>query len=207
VKPVSDERAATMIDVAFALDGNTLPCDHRYALAEAVEGALPWLAGLPGAGVHHLNLVHGTGREAMLSRRTRLTLRVPRECADDACALAGVELNVAGRRLRAGAAQRRELLRHGTLYAHFVAADGADELIFLVAVKEELTALGVQCRPICGRRQVGEGGLLMGFSLMLDALSPDHSLRMLEAGLGRHRRLGCGLFVPHRSAAAVGTPS
>jgi hypothetical protein len=47
----------------------------------------------------------------------------------------------------------------------------------------------------------------MGFSLMLDALSPDHSLRMLEAGLGRHRRLGCGLFVPHRSAAAVGTPS
>jgi hypothetical protein len=42
---------------------------------------------------------------------------------------------------------------------------------------------------------------------MLDGLSRSAALRVLEAGLGRHRRLGCGLFVPHRSAAAVGTPS
>jgi len=27
---------------------------------------------------------------------------------------------------------------------------------------------------------------------------------VLEHGLGAHRRLGCGMFVPHKSAAAVG---
>ena len=31
--------------------------------------------------------------------------------------------------------------------------------------------------------------------------------RVLDAGLGRHRRQGCGLFVRHKSAAAVGTPA
>jgi hypothetical protein len=39
---------------------------------------------------------------------------------------------------------------------------------------------------------------------MLHGLATAASLRVLEAGVGRHRRLGCGLFVPHKSAAAVG---
>lgn len=203
-----DERIPAMVDVAFALDGgDTLACDHRYALAEALESELPWLGGLPSAGVHHLNLVAGTGPELMVSRRTRLTLRVPRERADDAGAIAGTHLDVGGHRLRVGEPQCRELLPYRTLYAHFVAAGDTDELAFLRAVGEELARLGVQCRPVCGRLQVRERGLLKGFSLMLDGLSPDHSLCVLESGLGAHRRLGCGLFVPHRSAAAVGVPS
>ncbi|MEK7361238.1 MAG: type I-MYXAN CRISPR-associated protein Cas6/Cmx6, partial [Pseudomonadota bacterium] len=34
--------------------------------------------------------------------------------------------------------------------------------------------------------------------------SPEHSLRMQATGLGAERKLGCGLFIPHKSAAAVG---
>jgi CRISPR-associated protein Cas6 len=124
----------------------------------------------------------------------------------DGALLVGAELQVAGRRLRVGAMQARELLPHGTLYAHLVAADDDDELVFLSAARAELDALGVPCRTICGRHQVTEGGALHGYSLMLDGLSAAAALRVLEAGLGRHRRLGCGVFVPHRSAAAVGTP-
>jgi len=41
---------------------------------------------------------------------------------------------------------------------------------------------------------------------MVDQLSAAQALRLMEHGLGAHRRLGCGLFVPHRSAAAVGAP-
>jgi CRISPR-associated protein Cas6 len=204
---VSDEpAAATMIDVAYALEGETLPWDYRFLLADALERAAPWLGGAAGAGVHRLNLVQGGGREAMLSRRTRLILRLPRELADAACALAGAELSVAGRRLRLGAAQRRELQHHRTLYAHLVAAAGAGELDFMRAVQDELVRLGVRCVPVCGLHQVVEAGALSGFSLMLDGLLPDQSLRVLDAGLGAHRRLGCGLFVGHKSAAAVGTP-
>jgi len=67
--------------------------------------------------------------------------------------------------------------------------------------------MGVACRPICGLHQVVEDGALQGFSLMLDGLANAASLRVLACGLGAHRRLGCGVFVPHRSAAAVGTPA
>jgi CRISPR-associated protein Cas6 len=106
-----------------------------------------------------------------------------------------------------GAAHVRELLPYSAIYAHLVATDDADEARFVAAVAGELQALDVACRAICGRHQVTEGGALHGFSLMLDGLGPAQSMRVLEAGLGPHRRLGCGLFVPHKSSVAVGTPA
>ncbi|MFI4931427.1 MAG: type I-MYXAN CRISPR-associated protein Cas6/Cmx6, partial [Burkholderiales bacterium] len=58
----------------------------------------------------------------------------------------------------------------------------------------------------CGRRQqIGAPGrVITGFSLMLHGLSAADSLRVQRAGVGPHRMLGGGIFVPHRSAAAVG---
>lgn len=203
---MSANRPATMIDVAFRVAGDALPDDHRFALASALERALPWLADTPQAGVHGLNLVSGSGSEALVSPRTRLRLRLPRERADQACALSGTELALGGRRLRVGPAQRRELVQHHTLYAHLVACDGADELAFMRMVGTELDRLGVRCSPVCGRHRVVERGVLPGFGLMLDGLAPDQSLTVLESGLGAHRRLGCGLFIGHKSAAAVGAP-
>jgi len=199
--------AAAMVDVAFALEGEPLPRDHRRALAQALEQALPWLATLEGAGIHRLNVSAGGGPQALLSRRTRLTLRVPRDRAADLRMLEGAELAIGEQRLRLGESHERELLPWGTLYAHVVAADDADESAFLRAVAGELEALGVACRVICGRRQELEAGTLQGFGLMLDGLSREGALRMLDCGLGGHRRLGCGVFVPHKSAAAVGSPA
>lgn len=204
-----DEPSATMVDLAFALEGRVLPRDHRELLAAALEAALPWLAETPGAGVHRLNLAHGAGAEALLSLRTKLVLRVPRDRAGDAAALVGTTLDLGGHALRVGALHARELLPWGTLYAHLVATDAGavpDEAAFLRAVEAELQELGVPCRPICGRLQQLEAGRVQGYSLMLDGLSAADSLRIQTAGLGSHRRLGCGVFVPHKSAAAVGSP-
>jgi CRISPR-associated protein Cas6 len=197
--------AADMIDVAFALEGRALPLDHRHALAEALEAALPWLRQEPGSGVHRLNLVR-SGAEALVSPRTRLTLRVPRARGGDACALAGSELHVGAHVVRATRPQPRELLAHGTLYAHLVAAEETEEDVFLRRIRSELDALGVRGEPVCGRWQAVEAGLLVGCSLMLSGLDREQSLQVLQRGLGAHRRLGCGLFVPHKSAAAVGAP-
>ncbi len=82
----------------------------------------------------------------------------------------------------------------------------ADEIAFMRRTYAELDSLQVSCRVICGRRQSVDGGRLVGYGLMLDGLSSAHALRMLDAGLGPHRRQGCGIFVPDKSAAAVGTP-
>lgn len=199
--------APRIVDIAFTLAGDSLPRDHRRALADALERALPWLAGLHGAGIHRLNVSAGAGPRALLSGRTRLTLRLPRERARDAAVLAGTDIHVGRQQLHIGAHHIRELLPYGTLYAHLVAADDADEGAFMRAADAELQVLGVPCRLICGRRQLVESGVVQGFSLMLDGLAPAHALRVLEAGLGPQRRLGCGVFVAHKSAAAVGTPS
>ena len=85
-----------------------------------------------------------------------------------------------------------------------VDAEVADEAAFLAAAERELKDLGVRGRAICGRWQSLEAQELVGCSLMVDQLSPEDALVVLECGLGRHRRLGCGLFVPHKSSAAVG---
>jgi CRISPR-associated protein Cas6 len=203
----ADEAQAAMVDLAFAVQGDVLPRDHRRSLAEAVLRALPWLAGLqPRAGLHRLN-VSGTGvAQVLLSRRTRLVLRLPRERAQEAARLAGMHLDIDGHGLRLGEAHVRELLPWGTLYAHFVATEESDEAAFLRAVEAELETLGVSCRAICGRAQAVEAGRLHGYSVMLDGLSAADALRMQEQGLGAHRELGCGVFVPHKSAAAVGAP-
>jgi CRISPR-associated protein Cas6 len=202
---------ATMVDAVFPLAGRSLPRDHRLALADALEAAAPWLRDLPAAGPHPVNLVPGTGDPALLSHRARLVLRIPRTHVAALHELAGRELDVAGHRVALGEPHLRELLPHNTLYAHFVAAgsadnDGDDEAAFLDAVGAELDALGAACRRICGRRQRIRGGerALVGFSLMLHGLAAADALRVLEAGVGGHRRLGAGVFVPHRSAAAVG---
>ena len=41
--------------------------------------------------------------------------------------------------------------------------------------------------------------------LAVHDLAPEHSLLVQSVGLGSERKLGCGIFVPHRLAAAVGS--
>ena len=205
-----------LVDLAFALQGRILPRSHRRELARALLQVLPWLADEPLAGVHRLNLSAGTGPEALLSNRTRLVLRLPRERVADAQALAGTTLALGNHSLRVqGAPQVRELLPYGTLYAHVVAAPRPDELAFLDDVDGELQHLGIAGRRMCGRQQAvadstgasdgADVGALVGYSLMLDGLTPVHAQHLMEQGLGPHRLWGCGLFIPHKSAAAVGS--
>ncbi|HMO45000.1 MAG TPA: type I-MYXAN CRISPR-associated protein Cas6/Cmx6 [Rubrivivax sp.] len=207
---------ADMIDLAFAVTGGRLPAEHRHALADAVDAILPWLATTPHAGMHPLKLAYDSS-QPLLSARTRLTLRLPRAKAAQAAALADRELTVGSGKLRLGGARCRELLPWGSLYAHCVAAiesegggkgRGEDEAEagFLRTVQAELDALAVSGRVICGLARRGSDGAIQGYSLMVDGLSAAHSLSLQQHGLGSGRRVGCGVFVPHKSAAAVGTP-
>ncbi len=143
---------------------------------------------------------------ALLPGRGRLVLRVPRTRAAALAQLAGVSLDVAGEELVLGGPHTRELLGHATLYAYSVAAATTDELDFMQTVAEELDALGIRGHSVCGKQhhKVLASGRLDCFSLMLHGLGIDQSLLLQERGLGGRRLLGCGIFVPHKSAAAVG---
>lgn len=197
---------ADLVDLAFPVLGRTLARDHRWLLAQALAARLPWLADEPLAAVHPINTVHGSGASALLSARARLRLRLPRGRAEAAGALAGAELRLGDDTLRLGAPTLRELLPHATLYAHFVDAETTDEAAFLQDVRHQLDDLGTTAHCVCGRAGVVHGpeGPLHGYSLLLHGLRAAASLRVQQTGLGAHRLLGCGMFVPHKSAAAVG---
>lgn len=205
--PAAVEAAQEMaVDVVFALDAQALARDHAQALQQALCAQWPWLSADPGAGIHPIKLVPGNQEPALLSRRARLLLRVAARRVDELLARPALELLVAGQRVRLGAAHMRELQPHATLYAYKVAADSADEVSFVAALAPELAQLGIGSEPVCGKHQsmALAGRVQHTFSLMLHGLSAQQSLRLQQYGLGPQRLLGCGVFVPHKSAAAVG---
>lgn len=202
---LSAEVTDMSVDVAFALEGLDLPRDHAQTLQQVLCQTVPWLGTAKFAGIHPVKLVPGVAAVAMISRRTRLLIRVDSERAHDLMMASGQHLDIQGHAVRLGAAQRRELQPHSTLYAYRVAADSADEVAFMATMARELADLGVGGERVCGKRQrmLVSGKAIDTFSLMLHALAPAHSLRLQRCGLGPHRLLGCGIFVPHKSAAAV----
>lgn len=193
------------VDVVFPIEGRYLARDHAQALRQTLCQRLPWLETDAQAGIHPIKLVPGNDSPALLSRRSLLMLRVATRRVPELSALAGLDLMVTGQRLLLGASHLRELKPYATLYAYKIAADNADEIIFMAQAARELTELGIVGELVCGKHQVLSvtDGVVNTFSLMLHALPPDQSLRLQDQGLGPHRLLGCGIFIPHKSAAAV----
>lgn len=196
-----------MVDVVFALDGKLIPFDHASALAREVKRLLPWFATEPQAGIHPIRgalTEHGT---LVLSRRATLVLRVPRQRVAGCMALSGAELTLDGMLVRVGAAKERELKPHPAVHAYYVVTGHDEELPFALAIRDELRARGTPCKLVCGKPHIiqSEEGPLTAYNLALYDLTGEQSLRLQDQGLGLHHELGCGIFLPHKSFAAVGS--
>lgn len=195
-----------MLDVVFDLAGRCAPADYAYALRNEVARVLPWMEDEPLAGIHPLRGARTDYGLLLLPRRAKLVLRVPAPRTADALALAGKTLTIGAHTLTVGPGRARELRPYGAMYAHYVVAESDDEERFLAAVDAAVSSLGIACKPVCGKRDAICAGAraLTTFSLMLHEMDPDDSLVLQRVGLGAERLLGCGVFVPHRLAAAVG---
>ena len=202
---------ADIVDAVFAISCRCLPVDHAYALSQAVQAALPWFAGEPEAGLH---TIHGAASASgwmrpegpddllQLSHRAKLALRLPRERLQDAAALTGRTLEVAGWPLGVEALSARPLSRITTLFARTVTFAGAEEETdFLAAAAAGLGELGIKASTmVCGRvtALATPQRTYRTRSLMLAGLTPEQSLGLQQRGLGGERKLGCGLFIPHK---------
>ena len=202
-----DEASTRMVDVVFSLEDATLVDDHACALSLAVRRALPWFDAEPEAGILPLSgLARGTGVR-FVGRRSRLALRLPMQRRASADALAGTRLDLDGVSLTLGACSVRPLFpARGVVYSHFVSVGTGDEIEFLERCAALLAERDLKPQLITGKARESHtaDGLVRGFSLMLHGLGAADSLAVQEAGLGTHRALGCGLFIPHKSVVAVG---
>lgn len=204
--PEEDENVtAGAVDIVFSLRGRTIMTDYSPRLQDELRRCLSWLAGEARIGVHPLGGLSPGDGEYLVSGRSKLTLRVPRERADDVQPLTGQALDL-GSPTVVGRSATRELRPAAVLYSHFVAHGTADEAAFMAASHRAIGDLGFRhVRLICGKaRRSGAGpGAVQGFSLMVHGLRPMESIRLQETGLGGERQRGCGIFVQHKSVVAV----
>ena len=200
-----------IVDAVFAISCRSLPVDHAYALSQAIEAELPWFAGEPDAGLHTVYGAasasgwmrpEGPGAILQLSHRAKLALRLPRYRLADAAGLLGCTLQVAGFPLRVDRLTLRPLSRITTLFARCVILGATDdEPAFLAAAAAALRALGVNAETMLCGRETSVATPAMTYhtrSLMVAGLTPEQSLALQQRGLGAERRLGCGVFIPHK---------
>ena len=196
---------AAYVDVVFEIAGASVPAEHAWPLWRALVERLPWLEREVGVGVHPLRTAPTGYGVALLARRARLVLRVRRDLVEPTLALAGSTLDVAGSALAVGAGGARPLHAWATLHARQVATGAGDAAAFQDDVTRQLAAMSIDCECISGRRRsfVAGGREIVGYSLVLHGVRPTDSLRVQSEGIGADRALGCGIFVPHKSIAAV----
>jgi len=204
-------------DISFKINCPTLPLDHGHLLSEAIQQALPWLADLPNAGLH---LIHGAAsgngwdrpedQSALLhlSRRTRLSLRIPNTHLEQAKTLIGQTLQLGEYQLNIGGERLKPLSVNDVLFVRYLVADEQQsEADFIQQTLQQLQAQGIYCRKAMpGRTHHFDYPDSRYFtrSLMLADLSPQDSIRVQEQGLGAHQHLGFGLFIHHKGIRPVG---
>ena len=204
VNPEVDNAAVT--EVHFELQGTLLPRDHGYPLFLELSRLLPWLADETLAAVHH---IHGaeTGKDDLLilNRRAKLVVRIPTHREADLAILSGQTITIGGFKLTIGKGKTKPLARHSPLYAHCVTTGGMDEETFASDIIRILDELNITCRFICGRRQTitTADGVAYGYSLLLHELPVEQSILVQQRGMGGNRKIGCGIFIPHKSTNAL----
>lgn len=194
--------AAEMIDLVFAVTGTAVPQDYHQALAQALGQALPWLAKEAQSGALGLRVAASTtGPLALLPQRARLTLRVPLSRVDAAAQLCGQVLELDGHAVTVGQMHARPLQPANTLYAEFVCLGNQTLNDFEASAAEALRGLGFEAHMVCGGQRVRQAGdtRLLGHALALHELKPTQSWQVQHLGLGSHRAIGCGFFVPHKT--------
>jgi CRISPR-associated protein Cas6 len=157
-------------------------------------------------------MTNGDGTLTLDSTRSRLRLRLPDAEIRDALPLAGKDLDVAGHRIRLGVPQVRALEPAPILAAKLVVIKvhdnpepSAEE--FLASARKQLTEANIQAEygiPFVrsgqheGKPRRGvlwlKGKRLIGYAMIVQGLSAEESLKLLEVGVGGKKKMGCGWF-------------
>ena len=205
-----------IVDINFKIKCTHLPLDHAHDLSTAIIAKLPWVADDSQVGIH---LIHGaesgngwirpTGPDELIypSRRTLFSIRTPKERINDVKQLAGQKISVGEIPIEISKPSIRSLSKITTIFARYVLAEQIeDEGVFL---QEMANLLGT--KNITPKKMMSGRATLMRFpdgdrsarSLMIDGIEVTESVRLQQEGLGSGRKIGCGIFLPHKGIDPV----
>ncbi|RUA07138.1 MAG: type I-MYXAN CRISPR-associated protein Cas6/Cmx6 [Gammaproteobacteria bacterium] len=200
-------------DAVFSIRSKILPMDHAYLLSQALLKHLPWLAEV-NAGIFDISVADGNGWEQdesglyYPSKRSRLNIRVPQEKLKETQALSGTTLDLGEYSIKLIKALDSKLMSDMQIvFAKRVACDkGVSEEAFLQTSFNQLQALGIQPKKMMAgleRNTETPNGTIHTRSLMVASLRKVESVTLQEQGIGEHRLLGCGLFLPQKGIESV----
>lgn len=206
-----------IIDLSFAIKCKCLPLEHMQALFESLNEVLPWLKDDKFAGIHPINGAEsGNGWERSsdpneliyLSRRQKMTMRLPKEYIADAENLVGQTIKVAGYDIELGKTSIKKLSDLPTTFCRSILVEQCmDEDDFLQWAFNELKSLDINVKKMmAGKERVvalADGNERITRSLMVAELAQTESVRIQQYGLGEGRKLGCGIFMPQKDIKAV----
>jgi CRISPR-associated protein Cas6 len=208
----TEEKPMPALELHFPVMNATIPADHGYELYAGLTRLVPWL---------HEETCNmrigpirgrytGNGLLQLDPRFSRLRLRLMAEEIPIVLSLAGKGIDVGGHRLRLGVPQVRNLILAPNLVARLVTIKGFTEPApFLDAARRQLDALGI--RGEVGIPRVLEGPRagqprrhilrvkdkrIVGFPVIVSALTAHESVCLQESGLGGRGKMGCGFFGP-----------
>ena len=219
-KPKDFEVSDEIVDLVFDIQCRELPVDHAHDLFRALEAYLPQLQQDRRLGVHTVHLAGSQngwerpdpqlGQKLILSRRTKLTLRVPKDqlqLVQDA--LNGADLEIGGCALKIGKSKEKKLSNQGTIFSRYVVlepGEDGDENAFLQRIVGHLRERGIRVKKaLCGMTAevAGPDGPIQTRSIMIAELRSKDSVRLQQEGIGPMRHMGCGIFIPHKGIDAV----
>ena len=200
-----------MVDLAFDLEGGTIPVAYQFPLWAEIVRLAPKLAEEKQVGI--LPLRTSVSNEGLLlPKRAKLVLRLPTTLAGYAAAcLSGQQLKISANTghtkkdsLFLGKSKPLQIHPHPTIHAQLVTGT-SDEIMFMNDIMARLSKMNITAKLVCGKHRTLIGGqhAIHGFSLALHDLKPEASLQLQYAGLGEERRFGCGIFVPHKTISGL----
>jgi len=212
----------SIADLVFKIDCKQIALDHAHDLSQALMEALPWLAEEEKAGVH---MIHGastgngwqrpeagdSGGFIHLSKRSKMHIRLPKERYEDVNSLIGKTIKVGDSEITFGDYQIKPFTPLGTLFSRYILLlEKETEDQFVQRVAEEMKSMGINLKKaLCGTGDefILPEGKVRTASIMVADLDPHEAVFLQQQGIGEGRKMGFGLFIPHKGINPVGDMS
>ncbi len=206
-----------VVDLLFKIECKSLPLDHGFALSQQIIQHIPWIKEESQAAIHQIHVAESANgwlrpedpeKEVLnVSRRTKMTLRMPSNRLDDINALVGKTLDINGHKLKVGSFSTRKLSKLTTIFARYVDTRGSeDESLFLDNMMQLLKQQDIKVKKMMSGKLMShqtDEGILLTRKLFLSDLDVQESVKLQQNGIGDKQLLGLGIFLPHKGIDAV----
>jgi len=197
------------VDLVFPLRGQQLPADHNYALLGAVTNVVPEIKTNSDIGLLTAAGLGDRQGKITLNINAHFRIRTPVTKIPLVYPLAGKHLTLGIHKVQLGIPTVHPLKPASHVRSRIVVIKGYQEpASFVAAIQKQLAALGIKGevsipdhRGNPARKTLKiKKFTIVGFTVDIQHLSKDDSIKLQTLGLGGKRHMGCGIFLPVKGA-------